>query len=476
MDAKTKLGLGALTAVVLGSMVGAGIFNLPQNMAVNAGPLAVFTAWIITAVGILLLVLTLKRLADSRPDLDCGIYQYAQHGLGNYAGFNVAWGYWLSAAFANVAYAIMLNDSFGAFFPVLLQHRWPTLLFGTTLIWTVYFIVSSGVRTAHTINRCLTVLKVLSLGLVVVLLVVGFRADIFVMNFSEPLVNGTALSAQIKSSMLVTLWCFIGIEGAVMFAGRARKPSDVGRATISGFLIAWVLYVLVSLLCYGAMSRARIAGLHDPSVAYALRFVFGEWAYWAVIISVILSILGVWIAWTIVGAEVPYGATRCGIFPKSFKRCNRHGIPVWGLLISSVVMEGFFIIVLLAEDVYLTVLNITGMMVLPAYLASGWYLLRESVRGKEFRFNNKVDRLKSIFVGLGCALFCLWMIYAGGFKLLTFTSWFYLIGIGIYLRARSQNPQFANKGFTKSEWITLGVLVLLAIASIILFVNGYSPL
>lgn len=470
-----KLGLGALTAVVLGSMVGAGIFNLPQNMAANAGPGAVIIAWLIMALGMLLLVATFKILADRRPDLNCGIYQYAFRGFGSYAGFNIAWGYWLCAAFANVAYAVMLNDSFGAFFPGLLNHRWESLIFGTVLIWGMFFLVSSGVKTAHSINKFLTLLKVVSLGFVVLLLVLGFRADIFSFNLSQPLVDGAGFGEQVRNSMLVTLWCFMGIEGAVMLSYRSKKPQYVGKATIIGFLIAWVLYVLVSLLCYGAIERARIAGLNNPSVAYALQYVFGDWAYWTIIVSVILSILGVWVSWTIVAAEIPYTGAKCGIFPKSFLQCNRHGIPMRGLFLTSIMMEGFYVVVLLANDVYLTILNITGMMVLPAYLVSGLYLLQQSVTRKDLKFRGGMDRLRCLGIGLGCSVFCGWMIYAGGLELLSFTAWFYLIGTGIFLKVRGENREIRDGGFGKNDWIMLILLVVGGIVSGALLILGKTP-
>lgn len=112
-----KLGFWGLTALVFGLMVGVGIYNLPQNMASVASPGAVFIAWIVTAMGILPLVIAFKWLSDRYPQYNAGIYQYAQAEFGNYAGFNIAWGYWLCTAFSNVAYGVMLNDSCGAFFP-----------------------------------------------------------------------------------------------------------------------------------------------------------------------------------------------------------------------------------------------------------------------------------------------------------------------------------------------------------------------
>lgn len=111
-----KLGLIGLTAIVFSSMIGGGIYAIPQNMAAGAGLGATIISWMISGFGVLFLVLTFKTLSDLRPELNSGIYQYAKESFGNYIGFNVAWGYWLCAAMGNVAFAVMLNDSLGFFF------------------------------------------------------------------------------------------------------------------------------------------------------------------------------------------------------------------------------------------------------------------------------------------------------------------------------------------------------------------------
>ncbi len=429
-------------------MVGAGIFNIPQNMAVGAGAGAVILSWLITAVGMLFLVFTFKRLAALRPDLDAGIYQYSAEGFGPFMGFNMAWGYWLCTAFANVAYAVMLNDTVGAFFPALLRHGWPTLAFGVALIWAYYFIVASGMKTAKLLTIILSVVKIAAILLIIILLGLNFRYDTFqLIDFTD----SSGLIDQVKSTMLVTLWCFIGIEGASMMSGRAKRAKDVGRATVAGFFAAWVLYVLVSVFCYGVMSRARLAGLEDPSVAYCLREVIGPWAYWLVILSVIISLGGGWVAWTLVCAEVPFAAARVKIFPRSFLRLNRHGMPAYGLAISSIVMTLFLLLVMTADDLYLSALNITGMMILPCYLLCGVYLLRAD------------KSLSSRLVGAGCTLFCAWMIYAGGLDLFVQTSLFYLPGLAFYIPTRRQ---LHARVFTRSERIGLCVLMLAGIYSL----------
>lgn len=433
-----KLGMWTLVAVVFGMMVGSGLYNIPQNLAAGAGPAAVAIAWVVTAAGMLLLVATFKILADRRPDLNAGIYQYAQEGFGNFAGFNIAWGYWLCTAFANVAYAVMLNDSFAAFFPALGAHGWPTLIFGSVLIWSMFFIVAGGIKTARLLNNLLAAVKIIAILLIVVILVINVRLGIFRINWFEEFADMGSLMTQVKSTMLVTLWCFIGIEGAVMLAARAKRQTDVGKASVAGFFIAWLLYVLVSMLCYGVMARARLAGLEDPSVAYVLKELCGAWAYYFVIIAVIVSLLGGWLAWTLVCAEVPYEAATVKIFPRSFLRLNRHGMPAFGLMVSSVVMQSFLALVMLAEDVYMAALSITGMMVLPAYLAGGLYLWKITLRPAEIGETQRKKLIRYRIVGIMCSSYCLWLIYAGGVKLFLCTSVFYIAGLGFYLKARSE--------------------------------------
>lgn len=456
-----KLGFTGLTALVFGMMVGSGIFNIPQNIAYSAGVSAAAVAWIITAFGILTLVFTFKFLSERRPDLNAGLYLYARQGFGIMPGYLTAWGYWLCTCFANVAYAVMLNDSFGSFFPQLLSHGWSTLFFASALIWGVFAIVCSGIKTAVLINTAMSMIKTGCVMLIVVLLIVyfnwGMMADNIAVDNVATVSDGGFIS-QIKNCMLVTLWCFIGIEGAVMMSGRARRPRDVARAGVAGFFSAWILYLLVSLLCFGIMSRAELSGLDNPSVAYVLKATCGEWAYWIVIISVILALGGSWIAWTIVCAEVPYTASRCGLFPIRFMKLSKLEIPTFGLLISSVIMQIFLIITLLSSQAYLTALDVTGMMILPVYMFTGMYLWKISTNHNPYH----------LATGLLCTIFCVFTIYSGGLTLFLETSLFYLLGLGFYFEVRREKKIHT---YSKQEIFTILGLVIASAISIYLLFN-----
>ena len=434
---KNKLGLTGLVSLVFGMMVGSGIFNIPQNMAAGAGLGAVMIGWAITATGMLMLVATFKMLSDRHPELNEGIYLYAEKGFGRFTGFNIAWGYWLCACFANVAYAVMLNDTYGAFFPVLLEHGIPTIIFCSALIWVMYFLISSGIRTSSIIATAAATLKLCVIALIIILLALNIKyetltADVWCLGTG---IGG--ITSQVKSTMLVTLWCFIGIEGAVVMSGRARRQSDVGKAGVLGFLAAWILYVLVSVFCFGIMSRAELAGLEDPSVAYALRSICGEWAYWLVITAVIISITGGWFAWTIVTAEQPYSAAHHGIFPKFLLKKDGSDSLQPALLASSVIMQCFLCLVVMAEDVYLYALNITGLMVLPAYLFSGLFMLK--IAKADYKNHLLAEHAKrgyayALIIGISCTIFCIWMLYAAGIGLLLQAFAFYLAGLPLYKR------------------------------------------
>ncbi len=255
-----KLGLGALSALVLGSMIGAGVFSLPQNMAAVASPLAVTIGWVITGVGMVFLALAFQALSHARPDINTGVFGYAKAGFGDLVGFFSAWGYWLSAALANVSYLVIVFSTLGMFFDTP-NH----VIFGegntvisvaaaTVMVWAVHLLVHRGVQTAAVINMVTTVAKMIPLLILIGGLIYAFSTQTFFWDFSGlKTFPGKSLIEQVKGTMLVTVWVFIGIEGAVVVSSRAKDRKDVGRATIIGLLTALSIYVLVTLLSMGVI-------------------------------------------------------------------------------------------------------------------------------------------------------------------------------------------------------------------------------
>ncbi|MGL4674642.1 MAG: amino acid permease, partial [Wohlfahrtiimonas sp.] len=325
-----KLGLLALIAIVVGSMLGGGVFSLPQNTAASSAVGPVLIAWVIAGIGVYFIANSFRILSDIRPDLQAGVYMYAQEGFGSFIGFNVAWGYWLMTAFGNVAFAVILMDAFDEFFPGVFTNgnNLNSIICGSILIWGYNFLVLSGTKVAGFINTLGTIAKLVPLVLFVLILGVLIDYSQLFSNFwgmdpqivtevgtkSEPV----SLLSQILSPMTVTLWAFIGVEGAVVLSGRAKNKKDVGKATLLGFISALVIYILLSVLPFGAMTQTELAAVANPSTAGVLQKVVGEWGNWLMSVGLIISVLAGWLAWTMVCAEIPMVAGEKGAFPKAF--------------------------------------------------------------------------------------------------------------------------------------------------------------
>ena len=238
-----KLGLIAMTMLVFSAMVGGGVFNLPQNMAQFASLGAVLIAWLVSGLGIFFLARTLQVLADIKPELTSGIYMYSRTGFGKYAGFQIAWGYWLSSAFGNVGFGVLLMDTLNAFFPPYFKggNTWEAVILASILFWIMNWLVLRGIKGAAALNIIGTVAKFIPLAFFILIVAFSMKAGLFGSDFwghvsaaspaGKPL---GSLLAQVKSTMLVTLWVFIGIEGAVVMSDRSdARPLAAQRCWAS---------------------------------------------------------------------------------------------------------------------------------------------------------------------------------------------------------------------------------------------------
>ncbi len=247
------LGLAALTALVVGSMIGSGIFALPSQMAASAAPAPLLIGWGITGFGMLMLAFVFQTLVTRKPDVDGGVYGYARAGFGNYVGFTSAWGYWVSAWIGNVGYLVLMGSTLGYFWSSFEGgNTWQAILAASVVLWVVHTLTLRGVHNAAFVNTVVTIAKVVPIVTFIAVAAVGFKAGIFTTDIwgHSTQIDGASLGStldQVKNMMLVTVWVFIGIEGAAVYSQRAGKRSDVGRATIMGFV--GVLALLLRSTC-----------------------------------------------------------------------------------------------------------------------------------------------------------------------------------------------------------------------------------
>src|SRR5262247_1015773 len=211
-SSEQKLTLFALTAMVVGSMVGSGIFSLPRVFGTATGPFGAIIAWIIAAGGMYTLARVFQFLAERKPDLDAGVYAYAKAGFGDYPGFLSALGYWLGSAIGNVSYWVLIKATLGAFFPVFGDGNTVTAIVVASIgIWAFHFMILRGVQQAAFINQIVTIAKVVPILIFILLLIFAFKYDLFRANFWGGEGYGdVSLFEQIRATMLVTVFVFLG--------------------------------------------------------------------------------------------------------------------------------------------------------------------------------------------------------------------------------------------------------------------------
>lgn len=472
-----KLGVLGLAAIVISSMIGGGIYSLPQNMAQAASVGAVLLAWVVTGIGMYFVANTFRILSTVKPKLTSGIYMYSREGFGNYMGFNIGWSYWLCQIFGNVGYAVITMDALNYFFPGTFTggNNLYSIIGGSILIWGFNILVLRGVKQATIINLIATVFKIVPLILFIIILAFMFNIDRFDFDFwGEGILGKTkslgSLGTQLKSTMLVTLWAFIGIEGAVVLSSRAKSQDTVSKATLLGFLGCLIIYILLSIVPFGFLSQAQLATISNPSTAGILKLAVGSWGAWLMNIGLLVAVLASWLAWTLIVIEMPYAMAQNKTFPKVFAKSNKNDTPNVSLWVTSIIMQLAMFLVYFSSNAWNTMLSITSVMVLPAYLASTCYLWKICEDG-EFNTKAGIGRAFALFTSVVGTIYALWLIYAAGLKYLLLAVVFIAVGIPVYIWARKEVSR-KDSVFTSCEKCLVGIILLISIIAIYIFARG----
>ena len=473
-ESSGKLKLGALVALVVGSMIGGGIFSLPQNMAASAGVGAVLIGWAITAVGMLTLAFVFQTLANRKPDLDGGVYAYAKAGFGDYMGFSSAWGYWISAWLGNVGYFVLLFSTLGYFFPLFGEGNTPAAIIGASiLLWAVHFLVLRGIKEAAFINLVTTVAKVVPLVLFALICLFAFRLDIFtadIWGLGTPELG--SVMNQVRNMMLVTVWVFIGIEGASIFSSRAEKRSDVGKATVIGFITVLLFLVLVNVLSLGIMTQPELAGLQNPSMAAVLEHVVGHWGAVLISVGLITSLLGALLSWVLLCAEIMFAAAKDHTMPEFLRRENANQVPANALWLTNAMVQIFLVITLFSSSTYLSLIYLATSMILVPYLWSAAYAFLLALRSETYE-QALAERKKDLFIGAIALAYAIWLLYAGGVKYLLLSALLYAPGAILFAKAKREVGQPI---FTQVEKLIFAAVVIGALVAAYGLYDGFLTL
>ena len=457
---ENKMSRMQLTAMVVGGMIGAGIFSLPRTFAGATGPMGAVIAWLIAGTGMYMLARVFQALAERKPDIDAGVFAYAKAGFGDYPGFLSAFGYWIGSVIGNVSYWVLIKSTLGAFFPVFGDGNTAIAIAVASIgIWAFHFMILRGVQPAAFITSIVTVAKVIPILVFLVILFFAFKMDLFRFNlYGGDLTVG--LFEQVKATMLVTVFVFIGIEGASVYSRFAKERADVGKATILGFIGVTGIMVLVTLLPYAVLQRADIAGMRQPSMAGVLESVVGPWGAVFVSGGLIVSVLGAYLAWSLICAEVMFAAAKSKDMPAFFSKVNKNNTPVSAVWATSALVQLIVISTYWSNDAFSLMLNLTSATTLIPYLFVAAYGLMIAKRGETYD-QRPQERQRDLILASLAVAYTIFMIYAGGLKFILLSAILFAPGTALYLWARREQgkPVFSKT----SDWVTFGIICAAAI-------------
>jgi APA family basic amino acid/polyamine antiporter len=332
-----KLGLWTSTSLVVGNMIGAGVFLMPAALA-SFGSVSLL-GWVFSAIGSFFLAKVFSNLSKLLPGATGGPYAYTRHGLGDFAAFLVGWGYYLAVCCANAAIAISFISALSTFFPALATHALTAVLTGLITIWLLIWVNSRGVALSGNVQLITTVLKLLPLLIIAVCGLFSIRAE----NFHP--FNSTHDSAfgAITAAAAMTMFSFVGIESATVPSGSVADPGrTIPRATMLGLLITTLIYILGSVSVMGVIPVSALQHSVTP-FADAAVILFGSGARYWVSAGVAISAFGALNGWTLVQSQVPFAIAKDKLFPVLFTKTNKKGVPYTGMIVSGAIISLFIL-------------------------------------------------------------------------------------------------------------------------------------
>jgi len=328
MTTDRPLGLWMATALVVGSMIGSGVFLLPATLAPYGA--ASLLGWGISLCGALLLAATFAKLAVHWPCTG-GPYAYVRRSFGDAAGFGTAWSYWISIWSGLAAIAVAFAGSVGALFPALTATPVRAAACALVALWTCTFVNLVGLRSAGRMQVLVTTLKLMPL------LLFGLVALWFVDagNYVPFNPSGKTLPQVAQVTVILTMWAFAGLEVATVPAGAIRDPArTIPRATVLGTLLAGIATIVACTAVLGLVPAAELARSQAPMAEAAGRL-WGPAAATGIAVLAAVSTFGAINGWVLVCAQVSLAAADDGLFPKPFARLDGNGTPAFGIIVGA---------------------------------------------------------------------------------------------------------------------------------------------
>lgn len=467
MENKNGIGRLGLTALIVSSCIGTGIFGITNTVAAAAAPGPALLSWVFVGIGFLLLVLSLNNLSEKRPDLEAGIFSYAGAGFGPLGEFISGWAYWLSAWLGNVAFATMLMSAIGTFIPTFKGgQNMPSIILAIIFCWALTLLVNRGVESASFVNTTGTFFKVIPLFLFIIITIIFFKGHMFTTdfwgnvanNFSKGTVTGSVFD-QLKGTLSTLIWVFIGVEGASVMGHRAKTRSQAQQATIIGFIMLLAIYVMISIIPYGTLTRAQLASASQPALGNDLELIVGHWGAMIINVGLIISTVISWLSWTMLPAETTMLIAKDKVMPSLWGRLNEKNAPTASLYITAILQTIFLFSLLFTSEAYNFAYSLASAAILFSYLFVGLY---------QMKYSHKHQEWGQFTIGLLSALFMLACMFLSGWQQMLLVSISFIPGFIIYYQAVRED----HRELGGQEKAVMGLILLLSVVAIYLVANG----
>ena len=431
---KEQIGIYVATSLVVGSMIGSGIFMLPASMA-KIGSISLL-GWLFSGVGALLLAFVFSRLSKLVPKTG-GPYIYPKEGFGDFVGFLSGWGYWLSILVTNASIAIGFTGYLLVFIPAWSDSQMAMILIPILTVWLLTWINSRGIKSGGFIQLSTTIFKVIPL---VAITIAGF----FIFNSSHFVpfnASGSSDLAAIVASITLTLFAFLGMEAATVPAGNIRDPEiTIPKATIIGTIITIIIYLLSSVSIMGVIPQDQLANSSAP-FAEAAYIIWGSTGKYLVGLGALISTFGALNGWILMQGHLPLAMAEDDMLPPIFKRKSKRNLPVFGLVVSSLLIT----IVVLANSsgglvAIFTLLILVGtFLALVSYLFSSLSEVMIILKLKLAGWEKQI--MKAFVLSIPAFAFSVLAIYGAGMKIVFYGFLILILGMPIYIWSKIKQAQ-----------------------------------
>ena len=435
LELKRELGLAAAVSIVVGNCIGSGIFTSAASLAAASNPKTAIIAWIITAIGSLLIALSFASLGTALPRTG-GPIVYTRAAFGDFAGFLIAWTYWIGAWVGNAAIITAFMLYFTYFVP---STATPVFAFLITsgILWLFTLINIIGVKGAGRVSIVTTILKVGALVVFVIIAAMHFNPAML-STVSNVKVSGMN---TLPAAIAIALWAFVGIESATVPAGEIKDPQiNIRKSTIYGTLLAAGVYIIVSIVGMGVLDQSTLAVSNAPLADIINKATGGTWGGNFIALGAIVSTLGASSGWILTTARSAFGASQDKLFPAVFGKIHpKYLTPVNSLIISALAANVLLVLNYMGtlSSAFNFMLLLATLAFLPAYAfsaAADIVLLKN--HSSDF---NLFSFLKNSFFALLAFAYSIYAIYGTGATVVMYGFILMLAGIPVYLYMILQN-------------------------------------